>query len=57
MLFRFGSAYLEGSPLCVIAPTHILATLAGAIALALLASLAAVRPVLRIAPSEGMREG
>jgi putative ABC transport system permease protein len=52
----YGTAYLEGSPLCVIAPTHILVTIAGAVAMALLASLAAVRPVLRIAPSEGMRE-
>ena len=34
----------------------ILATVLSAIVLALLASLVAVRPVLRIAPSEGMRE-
>jgi putative ABC transport system permease protein len=53
----YGTAYLEGSRLCVIAPSHILITIAGAILLALLASLAAMRPVLRIAPSEGMREG
>ncbi|MCC6719363.1 MAG: hypothetical protein IT555_15885 [Acetobacteraceae bacterium] len=52
----YGVAYLEGSELCVIAPVHILVTVCGAIVLALLASLAAVRPVLRIAPSEGMRE-
>ena len=52
----YGGAYLEGNELCVIAPVHILATVASAIVLALLASLAAVRPVLRIAPSEGMRE-
>jgi len=52
----YGTAYLEGSNLCVIAPSHILITIAGAVAMALLASLAAVRPVLRIAPSEGMRE-
>jgi ABC-type lipoprotein release transport system permease subunit len=41
----------------VIAPHHILASIAGSIALALLASLIALRPVLRISPSEGMREG
>jgi putative ABC transport system permease protein len=52
----YGTAYLEGSKLCVIAPSHILFAFAGALALALLASLVAVRPVLRIAPSEGMRE-
>lgn len=52
----YGTAYLEGSQLCVIAPIHILLACAGALALALLASLVAVRPVLRIAPSEGMRE-
>lgn len=52
----YGTAYLEGSQLCVIAPIHILFACAGALALALLASLVAVRPVLRIAPSEGMRE-
>jgi putative ABC transport system permease protein len=52
----YGTAYLEGSQLCVIAPSHILFAFAGALALALLASLVAVRPVLRIAPSEGMRE-
>ncbi len=52
----YGTAYLEGSQLCVIAPSHILFACAGALALALLASLVAVRPVLRIAPSEGMRE-
>ena len=52
----YGVAYLEGSELCVIAPIHILATVLSAIVLALLASLVAVRPVLRIAPSEGMRE-
>jgi len=52
----YGVAYLEGNELCVIAPSHILATIASAILLALLASLVAVRPVLRIAPSEGMRE-
>ena len=52
----YGVAYLEGSALCVIAPSHILATIAGAVLVALLASLVAVRPVLRIAPSEGMRE-
>lgn len=52
----YGTAYLEGNQLCVIAPSHILVTLAGALVLALLAALAAVRPVLRIAPSEGMRE-
>ena len=52
----YGGAYLEGNELCVIAPIHILATVASAIVLALLSSLVAVRPVLRIAPSEGMRE-
>lgn len=52
----YGVAYLEGNQLCHIAPLHILITVAGATALALLASLVAVRPVLRIAPSEGMRE-
>ncbi len=52
----YGGAYLEGNQLCVIAPVHILATVTSAIVLALLASLVAVRPVLRIAPSEGMRE-
>ena len=52
----YGGAYLEGNELCVIAPVHILATVTSAIVLALLASLVAVRPVLRIAPSEGMRE-
>ena len=52
----YGTAYLEGSKLCVIAPSHILFAFAGALVLALLASLVAVRPVLRIAPSEGMRE-
>lgn len=52
----YGLAYLEGSQLCVISPTHLLATILGSTALALLASLFAVRPVLRIAPSEGMRE-
>jgi putative ABC transport system permease protein len=52
----YGGAYLEGNELCVIAPLHILATVASAIVLALLASLAAVRPVLRIAPSEGIHE-
>jgi putative ABC transport system permease protein len=52
----YGTAYLEGSQLCVIAPSHILFACTGALALALLASLVAVRPVLRIAPSEGMRE-
>jgi putative ABC transport system permease protein len=53
----YGTAYLEGNALCVIAPHHILASIAGSIALALLASLIALRPVLRISPSEGMREG
>jgi putative ABC transport system permease protein len=52
----YGVAYLEGSELCIIAPVHILVTVIGSVVLALLASLAAVRPVLRIAPSEGMRE-
>ena len=52
----YGTAYLEGSQLCVIAPSHILIACLGAPVLALLASLVAVRPVLRIAPSEGMRE-
>ncbi len=52
----YGVAYLEGSQLCVIAPIHIVVTVASAILLALLASLIAVGPVLRIAPSEGMRE-
>ena len=52
----YGGAYLEGNELCVIAPVHIIVTVLSAIVLALLASLVAVRPVLRIAPSEGMRE-
>lgn len=52
----YGEAYLEGSRLCHIAPIHIAATIGGATLLALVASLAAARPVLRIAPSEGMRE-
>ena len=52
----YGGAYLEGNELCVIAPVHIIVTVTSAIVLALLASLVAVRPVLRIAPSEGMRE-
>ncbi len=53
----YGTAYLEGNALCVIAPRHILAAIAGSIVLALLASLIALRPVLRISPSEGMHEG
>ncbi len=52
----YGVAYLEGSRLCHIAPIHVAATMGGATLLALLASLAAARPVLGIAPSEGMRE-
>ena len=52
----YGVAYLEGSRLCVIAPLHIVVTVASATALSLVASLVAVRPVLRIAPSEGMRD-
>lgn len=52
----YGSSYLEGNPLCRIAPLHIVITVLAATLLALLSSLVAIRPMLRIAPSEGMRE-
>ena len=52
----YGNAYLEGNPLCRIAPLHVVTAVVAATVLALLASLVAVRPVLRIAPSDGMRE-
>lgn len=53
----YGAAYLEGNPLCVIAPEHLAGAVLGSMVLALAASLVALRPVLRIAPAEGMREG
>lgn len=52
----FGGAYLEASELCAIRGRDVLVATAAVLVLALVAGLAALRPVLRIAPAEGMRE-
>ncbi|CAH2603860.1 ABC transporter permease [Rhodovastum atsumiense] len=52
----YGRGLLGEDTLCRLAPGDLLAALGASLALALLAGAAAARPVLRIAPAEGLRE-
>ncbi len=52
----YSGAYLAGSQMCRITPAQIGIAIAASVVLALLAGAAAVPPILRIGPAEGMRE-
>jgi putative ABC transport system permease protein len=52
----YAEAYLEGGALCLLRPRDLLRAGAVTVALAVLAGAAAVRPVLRVAPGQVLRE-